>query len=269
MSLPKLQKTRRWFTLKMGAGICCCWRTSLCRTIAGWLLCAVMQWPQPSSRWKVTAVLTWGVLPFWQGRANESGTCYGWQREEVPLGISIVFFCYLEKKRHCLVGFCKLCEASANKCIPFVQVLYVTSILMISLFSKAWLSRDSVWISTSLTSICFCDWGSDYLFSPVGWRLQILQPLTDVEVSPGQKATFSCSLSEAVPINEVTWYFNDIEIQPDEDWEIQADGNKYKLILNKAQPHHSGEVTFASREAIASAKLSVLGKSICCPCLSL
>lgn len=97
MSLPKLQKTRRWFTLKMGAGICCCWRTSLCRTIAGWLLCAVMQWPQPSSRWKVTAVLTWGVLPFWQGRTNESGTCYGWQREEVPLGISIVFFCYLEK----------------------------------------------------------------------------------------------------------------------------------------------------------------------------
>ncbi|XP_021244944.1 obscurin isoform X10 [Numida meleagris] len=91
-----------------------------------------------------------------------------------------------------------------------------------------------------------------------GWRLQILQPLTDVEVSPGQKATFSCALSEAVPINEVTWYFNDVEIQPDEDWEIQADGNKYKLILNKAQPHHSGEVTFASREAIASAKLSVL-----------
>uniref|UniRef100_A0A669QNP8 Obscurin n=1 Tax=Phasianus colchicus TaxID=9054 RepID=A0A669QNP8_PHACC len=91
-----------------------------------------------------------------------------------------------------------------------------------------------------------------------GWRLQILQPLTDVEVSPGQKATFSCALSEAVPINEVTWYFNDIEIQPDEDWEVQADGNTYKLILNKAQPHHSGEVTFASREAIASAKLSVL-----------
>ncbi|XP_010182934.1 PREDICTED: obscurin-like, partial [Mesitornis unicolor] len=91
-----------------------------------------------------------------------------------------------------------------------------------------------------------------------GWRLQILQPLTDVEVSLGEKATFSCVLSEAVPMNEVAWYSNDIEIQPDEDWELQADGNKYKLILKKAQPHHSGEVTFASREAIASAKLSVL-----------
>ncbi|XP_029863782.1 obscurin isoform X27 [Aquila chrysaetos chrysaetos] len=91
-----------------------------------------------------------------------------------------------------------------------------------------------------------------------GWRLQILQPLTDVEVSPGEKATFSCVLSEAVPISEVAWYSNDIEIQSDEDWEVQADGNKYKLILKKAQPHHSGEVTFASREAIASAKLSVI-----------
>uniref|UniRef100_A0A663M3I2 Obscurin n=1 Tax=Athene cunicularia TaxID=194338 RepID=A0A663M3I2_ATHCN len=91
-----------------------------------------------------------------------------------------------------------------------------------------------------------------------GWRLQILQPLTDVEVSLGEKATFSCVLSEAVPINEVAWYSNDIEIQSDEDWQIQADGSKYKLILKKAQLHHSGEVTFASREAIASAKLSVI-----------
>lgn len=188
-------------------------------------------------------------------------------REEVPLGISIVFFCYLEKKGIAWLGFTSFVKLQPPR-MPFVQVIYITSILIIPLFSKALLSRDSTWISTSLTSICFCDWRSDFLFSPVGWRLQILQPLTDVEVSPGQKATFSCTLSEAVPINEVTWYFNDTEIQPDEDWEIQADGNKYKLTLNKAQPHHSGEVTFASREAIASAKLSVLGKSICCTCLS-
>lgn len=89
-----------------------------------------------------------------------------------------------------------------------------------------------------------------------------MQPLTDVEVSLGEKATFSCVLSEAVPVNEVAWYSNDIEIQPGEDWEVQADGNKYKLILKNAQLHHSGEVTFASREAISSAKLSVIGKCV-------
>lgn len=89
-----------------------------------------------------------------------------------------------------------------------------------------------------------------------------MQPLTDVEVSLGEKATFSCVLSEAVPINEVAWYSNGIEIQSGEDWEVQADGNKYKLILKKAQLRHSGEVTFASREAISSAKLSVIGKCV-------
>lgn len=89
-----------------------------------------------------------------------------------------------------------------------------------------------------------------------------MQPLTDVEVPLGEKATFSCILSEAVPITEVAWYSNDVEIQSDEDWEVQADENKYKLILKNAQPHHSGEVTFASREAIASAKLSVIGECL-------
>lgn len=89
-----------------------------------------------------------------------------------------------------------------------------------------------------------------------------MQPLTDVEVSPGEKVTFSCVLSEAVPVTEVAWYSNDTEIQSNEDWEVQADGNTYKLILKKAQPHHSGEVTFASREAISSAKLSVIGECL-------
>lgn len=89
-----------------------------------------------------------------------------------------------------------------------------------------------------------------------------MQPLTDVEVSPGEKVTFSCVLSEAVPVTEVAWYSNDTEIQSNEDWEVQADGNTYKLILKKAQPHNSGEVTFASREAISSAKLSVIGECL-------
>ncbi|XP_074841400.1 obscurin isoform X2 [Carettochelys insculpta] len=91
-----------------------------------------------------------------------------------------------------------------------------------------------------------------------GWRLEILQPLVDLEVTAGDQATLCCVLSEAVPISEVAWYINDVDIQPDENWEIQADGDSYKLILKKAQPHHSGEVTFAARDAITSATLSVI-----------
>lgn len=93
-----------------------------------------------------------------------------------------------------------------------------------------------------------------------GWRLEFLQPLKDCKVTSGDRATFSCVLSEAVPVHEVAWYHNDVDIQADENWEIQADGNSYKLILKNAQLHHSGEVTFAARDAIVSAKLSVIGK---------
>ena len=93
-----------------------------------------------------------------------------------------------------------------------------------------------------------------------GWRLEFLQPLTDTTVTAGDRAVFSCVLSEAVPIHEVAWYVNDVDIQPDEHWGIEAEGNSYKLILKKAQAHHSGEVTFAARDAIVSAKLSVIGR---------
>ncbi|KAE8595462.1 hypothetical protein XENTR_v10015758 [Xenopus tropicalis] len=91
-----------------------------------------------------------------------------------------------------------------------------------------------------------------------GWRLEVVKPPVDSEVIAGGQATFSCTLSEAVPVNEVAWYFNGIDIRPDESWAMQVDGNEYKLILKDAQLHHSGEVAFASRDIVASAKISVL-----------
>ncbi|XP_030053285.1 obscurin isoform X2 [Microcaecilia unicolor] len=91
-----------------------------------------------------------------------------------------------------------------------------------------------------------------------GWRLTFLKPLVDTEVTAGSQATFSCSLSEAVPMSEVAWYYNGSSVEPDKNWAMQVDENCYKLILKEAQLHHSGEVTFAAREAVASAKLSVI-----------
>lgn len=99
-----------------------------------------------------------------------------------------------------------------------------------------------------------------YLLVFSGWRLEFIQPLKDATVSAGEQAVFSCVLSEAVPDGEIAWYINGVDIQSDENWEIQAKGNSYTLILKKAQPHHSGEVTFAARDAIESARLSVRGR---------
>ncbi|XP_062951332.1 obscurin isoform X22 [Cynocephalus volans] len=93
-----------------------------------------------------------------------------------------------------------------------------------------------------------------------GWRLEVLEPLKDVAVAAGAQARFSCMLSEVVPVGEASWYINGASIQPDDtDWTVTADGSQHALLLHNAQLHHGGEVTFAARDAVASARLTVLG----------
>ncbi|XP_041040413.1 obscurin isoform X3 [Carcharodon carcharias] len=92
-----------------------------------------------------------------------------------------------------------------------------------------------------------------------GWHISILQNLSDTEVLRGNAAEFECVLNEVVPTTEVSWYLNETDIQSDEHWETKAEKNTHKLILKNAQFNHSGEITFASRDAITSAKLTVIG----------
>lgn len=76
----------------------------------------------------------------------------------------------------------------------------------------------------------------------------------------GEPAQFSCVLSESVLVGEATWYINGAAVLPDDaDWTVTADGNHHALLLRCARPHHAGEVTFAARDAVASARLTVLG----------
>nr|XP_021545583.1 obscurin [Neomonachus schauinslandi] len=93
-----------------------------------------------------------------------------------------------------------------------------------------------------------------------GWRLDVLEPPRDAAVRAGGRASFGCTLSEAVSVGEATWYVNGAAVQPDDpDWMVTADGSHHTLLLRAAQPHHAGEVTFAARDAVASARLTVLG----------
>ncbi|XP_048657351.1 obscurin isoform X36 [Marmota marmota marmota] len=92
-----------------------------------------------------------------------------------------------------------------------------------------------------------------------GWRLEVLEAPKDVVVRAGAQAHFTCVLSEALPVGEATWYINGTAVQPDDDWTITADGSHHTLLLRNAQLHHAGEVTFAARDAVTSARLSVLG----------
>ncbi|XP_031510884.1 obscurin isoform X6 [Papio anubis] len=93
-----------------------------------------------------------------------------------------------------------------------------------------------------------------------GWRLEILEPLKNVVVRAGGQALFTCTLSEVVPVGEASWYINGAAVQPDDaDWTVTADGSHHALLLRSAQLLHAGEVTFACRDAVASARLTVLG----------
>ncbi|GAB0185061.1 obscurin [Grus japonensis] len=175
----------------------------------------------------------------------------GLENVEAVEGGEALFECYLSKPE--CYNYNWLIDDEPAKTTENIEMVYFENGRRHLLLLKNLTPQDSC----RVTFMC-SDAVTSAFLTVKGWRLQILQPLTDVEVSLGEKATFSCVLSEAVPLTEVAWYNNDVEIQSDEDWEVQADGNKYKLILKKAQPHHSGEVTFASREAIASAKLSVI-----------
>ncbi|XP_009579708.1 PREDICTED: obscurin-like [Fulmarus glacialis] len=177
----------------------------------------------------------------------------GLENVEAVEGGEALFECYLSKPE--CYNYNWLIDDEPAKTTENTEMVYFENGRRHLLLLKNLTPQDSC----RVTFMC-SDAVTSAFLTVKGWRLQILQPPTDVEVSPGEKATFSCVLSEAVPIAEVAWYSNDMEIQSDEDWEVQADGNKYKLLLKKAQPHHSGEVTFASREAIASAKLSVIAR---------
>lgn len=95
---------------------------------------------------------------------------------------------------------------------------------------------------------------------PTGWRLEVLEPPRDTAVQVGSQAHFNCTLSEVVLVGEATWYINGVAVQLDDaDWTVTADGSHHTLLLRCARPHHTGEVTFAARDAVVSARLTVLG----------
>lgn len=92
------------------------------------------------------------------------------------------------------------------------------------------------------------------------WQLEVVKPLEDKTAIAGQEVEFTCTLNEAVPENEVTWYANGVELQRNDQWAMKASGSSYSLILKKAQAQPTKEITFAARDALSMAKLTTIGK---------
>ncbi|XP_072567294.1 obscurin isoform X10 [Paramormyrops kingsleyae] len=96
------------------------------------------------------------------------------------------------------------------------------------------------------------------LLTVKGWQLDILQALEDQAVVVGERAEFCCTLSERIPENEVTWYANGTELQPSDNWTMQTEGRSHHLVLRCARAGPPQEITFAARDALSLAKLTVI-----------
>ncbi|XDV47852.1 hypothetical protein PO909_017402 [Leuciscus waleckii] len=96
------------------------------------------------------------------------------------------------------------------------------------------------------------------LLSVKAWQLEVVKPLEDKTAIAGEKVEFTCSLNEAVPESEVTWYANGVELQHNDQWAMRASGSSYSLILKKAQAQPTQEITFAARDALSMAKLTTI-----------
>ncbi|MED6264858.1 hypothetical protein CHARACLAT_019451, partial [Characodon lateralis] len=90
------------------------------------------------------------------------------------------------------------------------------------------------------------------------WKLDIVQGLEDKVAAVGEKVEFCVKLTEAVPATEVAWYANGVELKPSDLWAMRVDGSSYRLILRQAPLMSQQEITFAARDALSLAKLTII-----------
>lgn len=103
-----------------------------------------------------------------------------------------------------------------------------------------------------------------FLFT-LGWQLDVTKPLEDKVVAVGDRVEFCVELTEPVPAAEAAWYANGVEIKSSDLWAIRADGCSYRLVLRQAPLLPQQEITFAARDAISMAKLTIISKCLSQP----
>ncbi|XP_069013678.1 obscurin isoform X18 [Embiotoca jacksoni] len=91
-----------------------------------------------------------------------------------------------------------------------------------------------------------------------GWQLEVVKALEDKVAAVGEKVEFCVELTEPVPVAEVTWYSNGVELKPSDLWAMRADGCSYRLVLRQAPLLPKQEITFAARDALSLAKLTII-----------
>ncbi|XP_061695247.1 obscurin isoform X3 [Syngnathoides biaculeatus] len=91
-----------------------------------------------------------------------------------------------------------------------------------------------------------------------GWQLGVKRHLEDMVATVGERVEFCVELTEPVPTAEVVWYANGVELKSGDLWTARNDGCRYRLILRQAPLMPQQEITFAARDALSMAKLSII-----------
>ncbi|CAJ1072457.1 LOW QUALITY PROTEIN: obscurin [Xyrichtys novacula] len=91
-----------------------------------------------------------------------------------------------------------------------------------------------------------------------GWQLDVVKGLEDKVAAVGEKVEFCVELNEPIPASEITWYTNGVELKPSDLWAMRADGCSYRLVLRRAPLLPQQEITFAARDALSLAKLTII-----------
>ncbi|XP_060940741.1 obscurin [Limanda limanda] len=91
-----------------------------------------------------------------------------------------------------------------------------------------------------------------------GWQLDVVKGLEDKVAAVGEKVEFCVELTEPIPVAEVAWYANGVELKPSDLWAMRADGCSYRLVLRHAPLLPQQEITFAARDALSLAKLTII-----------
>ncbi|XP_049888815.1 obscurin [Epinephelus moara] len=91
-----------------------------------------------------------------------------------------------------------------------------------------------------------------------GWQLDVVKGLEDKVAAVGEKVEFCVELTEHVPATEVAWYANGVELKSSDLWATRVDGCVYRLVLRQAPLLPQQEITFAARDALSLAKLTII-----------
>lgn len=76
----------------------------------------------------------------------------------------------------------------------------------------------------------------------------------------GERVEFCVELTEPVPAAEIAWYAGGVEIKSGDLWAMRAEGCSYYLLLRQAPLMPQQEITFAARDALSLAKLTIISK---------